>query len=71
MIHNEDDKRTLLERMRGLESDEYAPTPADISALVESFAVRMFTDSPLFAPANLTCQVDRVDGGWDLKLRRK
>lgn len=71
MIYDEDG-RTLLQRMSQQEDspEEVHLSDAQVSMMIELLVVRLITDSPLLASARLSCDVERIDGGWDLKIRR-
>ena len=72
MIYDESDRRSLLEKMQGMdsESDEIKFDDAQASMLVELVIPRMISQMPGMAAFGFTCDVERVDGGWTIQIRR-
>ncbi len=61
---------SLLQRMTGDVAKDVSFNDAQVSALIEVFIQRFVTSAPGMAGAGLTCDVKRVDGGWDIEIRK-
>ena len=67
----ETDGRTLLERMSQQEdAEELVFDEAQASIMVEFMVPRLIKEMPGMAAFGFSCDVERVDGGWDIQIRR-
>lgn len=60
----------LLQRMTGEAVKDVSFNDAQVSALIEVFIQRFVTSAPGMAGANLSCDIKRVDNGWDIEIRK-
>jgi hypothetical protein len=60
----------LLQRMTGDAPKDMTFSDAQVGALIEVFIKRFVTDAPGMAGAGLSCDIKRVDNGWDIEIRK-